>query len=67
MPCNFYCRVPCNFEQIKRNLDKVLFVYISCKRIFTRFLKFYLHCALAVVQCIVIGPVCVCVWVGLLP
>jgi len=28
-----------------------------------------LHCALAAVQCIVIGPVCVwvCLWVGLLP
>ena len=30
---------------------------------------FYLHCALAAVQCIVISPVCgrVCVWEGRLP
>jgi len=42
---------------------------MSFTSVYFEVLMFYLHCALAAVQCIVISPVCgrVCVWEGLLP
>jgi len=49
--------------------DFLRFIDVELIRFFHGAIQLYLHCALAVVQCIVIGHVCgcVCLWVGLLP
>ena len=41
-----------------------LLTHINIIQTFHNSIQVSLHCTLAAVQCIVIGPVCLCVWVG---